>query len=256
MKLNPAQMRQLFHDGYTIVPGAVPRLLVDRARKAIHRHIGKHGIDPDRLTEFRSLSYCRELQDQPELLDLFNRSPVFSLVESALGEGLLQEATLGQIAMRFPTTDDPEARPHGHLDGVGTGDNGTPVGQFVRGFTALAVVLLSDLPNPTSGNFTVWPGSHRVAEAYFKHATPDVLKQGQPKLDLPHPPVQVTGRPGDLAIAHHQIIHGPAPNASPDIRYAAIFRARHVDADAIGVDAMTDIWREWPALRHAVADDA
>lgn len=253
MFLNPAQMRQLYHDGYTVVPGAVPSCMVDAARRAIHRHIGKHGIDPERLTEFRSLSYCRELQGEPVITDLFNKTPVFDAIESALGEGMLQPAGAGQIALRFPNTADPDAEPHGHLDGVGNGNNGTPVGQFVRGFTALAVVLLSDLPRPTSGNFTVWPGSHILGERYFKEATPEVLKQGQPKLDLDRDPVQITGRAGDLVIAHHQIIHGAAPNASPDVRYAAIFRAKHVNVDAVGTDAMTDIWREWPALREAIS---
>lgn len=254
MPLNPAQMRQLYHDGYTIAPGAVPRHMVEAARRAINRHIGNEGIPPERLTEFRALSYCRELQGEPVITDLFNQTPAFELLESAMGEGLLQRTGGGQIALRFPNTNDPEKPPNGHLDGVGTGDNGTPVGEFIRTFSALAVVLLSDLPRPTSGNFVVWPGSHFTLETYFKQATPDILKQGQPRVDLPNPPVQITGSAGDVVFAHHQLIHAAAPNASPDIRYAAIFRAKHVEVNAITTDAMTDIWREWPALREAVAD--
>ena len=38
----------------------------------------------------------------------------------------------------------------------------------------------------------------------------------------------------------------------PNIRYAAIFRGRHKDAEANGTEAMTDIWREWPGIREAV----
>lgn len=73
---------------------------------------------------------------------------------------------------------------------------------------------------------------------------------------MPDGPVQITGKPGDVCLAHHQMIHTAAINASPDIRYAVIFRARHINIAENGKDVMTDIWREWDGIREAVVEDA
>jgi len=251
--LNPQQKRELVQDGYTVIRGAVPGVMIEAARKAVNRHLGDEGIPPDQLDKFRAQSYCPGLGKQPVMTDLFNKTPLFPLVEAAFGPGHLLPIGGTQIALRFPNTDDPAAPPRGHLDGIGTDTNGIPKGEFRRGFTALVTVLLADLPGITSGNFTVWPGSHIVAERFFQQAAPDELRQGMPELDLTRDPVQITGHAGDAVISHHQLVHGAAPNASPNIRYAAIFRARHQDIESNGIEVMTDIWREWPGLADEVA---
>jgi hypothetical protein len=43
------------------------------------------------------------------------------------------------------------------------------------------------------------------------------------------------------------------PNISPDVRYAAIARLRHVECSENGYKAYTDIWREFSAIRQAMA---
>ena len=63
----------------------------------------------------------------------------------------------------------------------------------------------------------------------------------------------VTGNAGDLIIAHHQMIHTGGPNASPNIRYAAIARLRHIDCEKNGNEGFQDIWREFPCVREAIA---
>jgi hypothetical protein len=188
-------------------------------------------------------------------MDLFNASPVVSLAESLMGEGNLQKPIRGaQVAPRFPTViGDVPPEPRGHLDGMGTGTNGMPKGVYRRGFTAFAVIYLADVPEPYSGNFTVWPGSHRFFENYFNREGLEVLSNGTPRLDLPEGPDMITGNAGDFIIAHHQMIHTGGPNASPNIRYAAIARLRHIDCDKNGNDGFLDIWREFPCVREAVA---
>ncbi len=62
----------------------------------------------------------------------------------------------------------------------------------IGNFTALVGVFLSDLPEPFAGNFTVWPGSHRLYETYFREQGPQALLKGMPKVDLPEPE-QFTG---------------------------------------------------------------
>ena len=253
MELTPQEKRAFRQDGYLKLAGAVPRIMVDRALRAINHSLGAEGMNKDELPTLRARSYCGEIQRDPAITDLFNRSTIFPLAESLLGSGNVLPAGAGQIALRFPAAPatDP-GPPRGHLDGIGSGLNGQAKGQYRRGFTGLAVVLLSKLEADYSGNFTVWPGSHLFFEDYFKEHGHQVLENGMPKVDLPNGPLQLQGEPGDVILAHHQIVHTAAPNASAHVRYAAIFRLSHKDCKEIGHDAYTDIWREWPGIR---ADD-
>jgi hypothetical protein len=252
MQLNRQQKEQLYEDGYLVIPGVVPRLMVEEARRAINHHLGSEGMPPDDLPKMGATTYCPGLGSQEVITDLFNRSPLFALCESAVGEGNLLTAGSGQIALRFPRPTSDRAEPRGHIDGRGTGINGIPKGEFRRGFTMLAVILLSDLPEAYSGNFTVWPGTHRLFETMFRERGPAALADGIDTIAVPAAPVQITGAAGDAVISHHQIVHSAAPNCSPNIRYAAIFRGRHKDVERNGTEAMTDIWREWPGLREVV----
>lgn len=255
MQLTRQQKLEFHRDGYLQIPGAVSRLMVDQALRAINHSLGEEGMNKEDLPTLRSRSYCSEVQKDPAIVDIFNRSPIFPLAESLLGPGNVCETNAGQIALRFPVaqTVEPEP-PRGHLDGIGSGLNGQAKGQYRRGFTGLAVVLLSRLTGDYGGNFTVWPGSHTFFENYFKEHGHRVLGEGMPQVDLPNGPRQLTGEPGDAILAHHQIVHTAAPNASCHIRYAAIFRLRHKACEEIGHDAYTDIWREWPGIRDALAE--
>src|SRR5690606_33116584 len=121
----------------------------------------------------------------------------------------------------LPVGEDPP-EPPGHLAGIGNGLNGMAQGEYRRGFTAFAVVYLADVLEPNSGNFTVWPKSHRTFQAYFQREGHAVLANGMPRIDLPEGPLMVTAKAGDLIIAHHQLFHTGGPNASPNVRYAVI----------------------------------
>ncbi|MEX0885978.1 MAG: phytanoyl-CoA dioxygenase family protein [Phycisphaeraceae bacterium] len=256
MDLTYDQKKAMHDDGYLVLPGAVPELLIRRARKAIHHDLGSEGMHPDQLRTFSAQSYCPALRSDPALTDLATRSAVWLAGEALLGEGNLQPVKGAQIALRFPSYPDKPKPPRGHLDGIGTGTNGMAVGEFSRGFTMLAVCLLNDLPEPYMGNFTVWPGSHQFFEQYFRERDPSVLAQGMPQAELPRDAVQITGKAGDVVLAHHHLVHGAAPNYGCEIRYAAIFRLQHVDVVQVGVEAMRDIWREWSPIRAFIDEHA
>ena len=255
MQLTPEQIREFYDRGYVKIPGAISKAMVDTARQAVNHSIGTLGPNGEDMSKHRAAQFCRDLNGSPVIMDLFNASPVVSLAESLMGEGNLQKPIRGaQVAPRFPTViGDVPPEPRGHLDGMGTGTNGMPKGVYRRGFTCFAVIYLADVPEPYSGNFTVWPGSHRFFENYFKREGLEVLSNGTPRLDLPEGPDMITGNAGDFIIAHHQMIHTGGPNASPNIRYAAIARLRHIDCDKNGNDGFLDIWREFPCVREAVA---
>ncbi len=251
--LSDKQKQAFVHEGYLHIPHAVPQPLVDQALRAVNYSIGnagKTGENPDR---HRSAFFCAELLKADVILDLYRNAEVMALTESLLGSGNVQEVQSAKPYPRFPDAPGTEApRLGGHIDGVGNGTNGQPRGQYRRSFTMFAVIYLDDVPEAESGNFTVWPGSHLTFAEHFRQHGHRVLAEGTPRLDLPHPPVMLTGQAGDLILAHHQIYHAGGYNLSPRVRHATIARLKHKDCDAIGPDAYVNIWREWPGLQDFV----
>ena len=244
--LTSDQKRHLRERGYVRVPGAVETPLVERALRAINSDLGR-GIDPAKLAIFNSQTFCPAITGTPAITDLFERSSARPIAESAIGP--VHPVGGGQCALRWPRgLEVTEAKPGGaHIDGTYAPNNGVPAGE-IRNFTALACILLSDLPRADAGNFTVWPGSHLVHERYFREHGADALLQS-PKLDLGEP-TQVTGRAGDLVIAHYLLGHSVAANLSPHIRYAVFFRLNstaHTPENRLG--AVTDAWRDWAGMR-------
>lgn len=249
MELTNEQKRAIYENGYVHLPGIVPRELMRDALRAINSSLGNEGIDPSQLQKFRAQSYCPELQRTRHITNLLYESPLWELAGSAIGPGRVSPVGGGQIALRFPTMEPPR-EPDPHIDGMYTPTNGVPKGTIAN-FTALVGVFLSDVPDEYSGNFTVWPGTHRVYEQYFREKGPQALLEGMPEVGLPEPR-QVTASAGDAVIAHYQLGHGIAGNASPNIRYAIFFRLSHVNHDSVHWECMTDIWLEWEGMREVV----
>lgn len=250
MQLTHAQKQQLYTDGYVKIPGVVPRVMVDAAVRAINSSVGE-GIDPTQVITYRSRSFCPELQQAPVITDLINKTPTLAFAESAIGVGKIKPVEAGQIALRFPTLQDPPAPPRPHLDGMYTPTNGVPAGT-IRNFTMLLGVALSDVTTTFAGNLTVWPGTHTIYERYFREHGPQALLNGMPPVDLPKP-IQVLAQAGDIILAHYELAHGVATNVSPHVRYAIYFRLYHVDHDVHGHETMADIWREWEGMREVTA---
>lgn len=253
MNLTDEQRQSLYEDGYLHLPSIVPRDLVNDALRAINSSLGNEGIPPDQLTKFRAQSYCPEITGTPHITNLLNESPLWSVAELLIGEGKIKPVKGGQIALRFPTMDPPRD-PGAHIDGMYTPTNGVEKGTIAN-FTALIGVFLSDVPSSYAGNFTVWPGSHRAYERYFQERGPESLLEGMPEVEL-NEPVQVTAKAGDAVLAHYQLGHGIAGNASPNIRYGIFFRLHHVDHDTVHWECMTDIWREWAGMQDLAGETA
>ena len=250
MELTHRQKQRLFEQGYIPVPGVVPRIRVEAALRAINHSVGE-GMDPVQMPKFRSQTFCPELTATPVITDLLLKTPAWELAEGLLGAGQIRPVTGGQVALRFPRLQDPPRRPGPHLDGLHSPNNGVPEGTLAS-FTLLLGVLLSDLPEPDAGNFTVWPGTPHLYEQHFReHGTETLLRGmggGMPDVPLP-PPVQITGQAGDIVLCHYQLAHGVAPNVSPHVRYAVFFRLSHIDHAAHKVEALTNIWLAWPGMR-------
>jgi Phytanoyl-CoA dioxygenase (PhyH) len=250
MRITVPQRKFFIENGYIHLPGVVPPIMVREARRAINHSLGEKGMAKDQLHILRQQTYCPELRRQPVLLDLVNKTPALAIAESLLAPGTLAPAGGCQVALRFPSLTPGELYPH--IDGTYAPNNGVPAG-CIDHFTMLAGVLLSDMTEPKCGNFTVWPGTHRLFEAYFRQHTPQSLLNGMPEVDLPEP-VAIQGRAGDVVLTHYQLAHCGGPHIGPDIRYALFFRFARTDHARFGWDVMTDIWAEWDGLRDLVGE--
>ena len=250
MELTYHQKQAIYNQGFVQIPGVVPQVMIEQAMKAINHSIGE-GMNKDDMVTLRSRSYCPELQQDSVITDLFNQTPARSLAESAIGSGLINPITDGQIAIRYPLFQDPPNPPHPHLDGMHSSHNGVPEGKILN-FTSLVAVCLSDVKAPFSGNFTAWPATHHLYEQYFKEHGPQSLLQGMPPVQLPEPQ-QIIAKAGDIVLCHYQIAHSAAVNVSPFPRHAIFFRLTHVDHEAQREEAMKDIWLEWEGMAEIVA---
>jgi hypothetical protein len=249
MELTYAQKQEIFEKGFVKIPGVVPQVMVNAALRAINHSVGE-GMNVDDMVTFRARSYCPELQKTPVITDLLNKTPAWELAESAIGAGNIKPVGGGQIALRFPSLQDPPRKPGCHLDGMHSPHNGVPKGT-IQNFTMLVGVYLSDVPAPYCGNFTAWPGTHHIYEKYFREQGPESLLEGMPNVELPAPE-QITGKAGDVILTHYQIAHGAAPNVSPHVRYAIFFRLRHINHDAVRMEVMTNLWLEWDGMQSIV----
>jgi hypothetical protein len=247
VRLTYEQKQSMLENGYIKVPGVIPKIVVDHALRHINQSVGE-GMNVSDMPIFRAQSFCPELQGKAPISDLYNKTPVKDLVDSLIGDGMARPVSRGQIALRFPTLQDPPAKLGCHLDGMYSPTNGVPKGT-ISNFTLLVGILLSPVRDVNAGNFTVWPGTHHIYEQYFREHGPESLLNGMPSVDLPKP-VQTTGEPGDVFLVHYQLAHGVAPNVSPYPRYAVFFRVSHLDRERDWKAPMIDIWLHWPGIRE------
>jgi hypothetical protein len=245
LSLRPEQRRSLRDDGYLLLPGLIPRDLVEAALRAINHSLGSEGMPREALPGFRARTFTPELATSAAILDLYHRSPLREVAEAVIGRGRVAPPPEGQIALRFPGAA-PGSPAVPHIDGISVPGNGVAPGTLWH-FTALGGVFLSDVTEPDRGNFTVWPGSHLIMSDHLRREGPQSVVDRYPDLALPAP-TQICARAGDALLAHYQLAHGISPNLGPHIRYAAFFRLFHVDHAALGTRPLGEPWLEWEGL--------
>jgi hypothetical protein len=250
MIMTAARKKSLARDGFLVLPELVPRPLIDAALRDINHRLGT-GEHPGKDSYADSRDYLSEYVTSPPVMDLLRRSPLAGLSEQLLGAGRVEPVSQAQVALRFPSPSDesPAARSV-HVDGLYDDDSDIPV---VR-YSFCAGVFLSDVTGPNQGNFTAYPGTHRMIAQRFRRDGLGALKGGVERILRLPKPRQLEGRAGDVVLFHFQTAHDKARNDSPEIRYMAYFRFYHVDAwrdksREYMAKALANPWLEWPAMR-------
>lgn len=215
--LDRRQKRGFVEDGYVVVPGVVPAGLVDDARREVELFMGREA--PPAGPHF--YSYHPGEATPGALRALFSGSPARAAAESLIAPGRFEPPEHVQIALNLPPFDHIPGGPH--VDGLAPPEPDGRPGTF----TLLAGVFLTDQKEENSGNLWVWPGTHLSAALYLRERGADALIQSSPYPPVPLPkPRQVTGRAGDLLLAHYLLGHNIGGNTSGAVRQAVYFRLR------------------------------
>jgi hypothetical protein len=239
--LDRSQIAEFAERGFLVLPQVVPPDEVAAAAAAIDDLIER---DPPGPGVRGPHNYFPAAGQAPGLAALLTASPAFGLAEALTGPGTLEPPGQVQVALNIPPF--PHRPGMHHLDGARAGPDGRP-----GTFTMLAGVLMSDQRDPDAGNLWVWPGTHLAHGEYFRAHGPDAFLAagGYPPITLPEPE-QITGRAGDLLLAHYLLGHNIGGNTSPAIRRAVYFRIKRSGHDARWREFLSDPWLDFDTVRE------
>ena len=259
-----SERRAFARNGFLVRDDLLPTEVVDEARAAVVDAMDADAANPESLVG-AGYEVALEGVDQSPLTAVAER--LFPAAEALVGEGVLEAPGPGmQVALEFPDGDaaDPvhgAKTVEGHLDGYAAFDENPEVTTFQLG----AAVYFDDVP-PRGGGFTVWPGSHRAAAAYFAdHALESV--GGKPNnSQLPATgdepgewdydrrfhdqwdPYEIAGSAGTVVLWHGLLTHTAGINTGERVRMAGIERFFREDVDEVRRDAAANLFEYWPAM--------
>lgn len=222
LPLSVDDLLRFARDGYIVVPDVVPEALlaaadveIDGLIESVPPHDGNRGPGPNLW--FPSVARL------PRCDDVLRLSPALAIADELVAPHHLDHRFDHiQIATTIPPYDHIPGGPH--IDGHRPGPNPP------ESFTMLAGVFLTDQTAHQSGNLWVWPGSHLAHSKLFHERGSTVLLQSSghstllnPPLRL-GPPTEVTGRRGDLLLAHFLLGHNKGGNLAAHVRRTIYYR--------------------------------
>lgn len=261
-ELTQQQKRDLYDDGFAALPGVVPDELVHRAVRAINHSLGTQGLHPDALTYLRFRTYCPELSSSPAILDLLYQSPLWNIVQTAIGEGQVSKPTWAQIALRLPRADDPIP-----ADEDVSPERLAPMTPHIDG-----AKRMPDVPLPQPRQLTPRAGDallahymlgHGIAEntspdirytVYFRFTRLDRDEAAGPTPEADS--TKVSGFTALLGVQLSDLTHENGGNLTvwPGSHhlYESYFRDNIAEtvADYLHPELMADIWQEWDGMRR------
>ena len=258
--LDTDQRQRFAEQGYLCLPEAIDPELIAGAREQLWEAIPESRDEPEALVGVGSRS-----PDVPSDAPFTAiNDQLYDYGSSLVGDRLVApDGPDMQLAFRYPRDLRVSAYHDrrsgvGHLDGYGPGFKQD--GEYT-GF-AVAGVVYFDQVAARGGGFTVWPGSHWLAAAYFRdHALnapgyggnlPAIDDSGgwdrTASLGNQLRSRELSGPPGTLILWHNKLIHGAGVNQSDRIRMAGIKRFRRDDHEAIKADAAAAPFAYWDEI--------
>jgi hypothetical protein len=134
-EFNLQQKRQLFEQGWVVIPQVVPAEMVRAARYTIDSTIESY-LDSIQVR-------AHELKTDERLTNMLMKTDAFSLIESALGKGKVIPSTNVQCALRFPDNESSERKVGCHIDSFHPSVDGNP--GSIKPFIAIAGFFLNDI---------------------------------------------------------------------------------------------------------------
>jgi hypothetical protein len=227
--ISPDQMRSFAERGYVVLPEIVPQPLIEAARERVDDLIRQNPPAPER----RGFHFYWEsgLPEADPLVATLQASDAVRLATSLVAPLELTKPDQLQVSLNIPIW---KHRPGGpHIDGLTPPEPSGRPGTF----TMLAGIFLTDQSSNDMGNLWVWPGSHHVAGAYLREHGPEaILGIAHPTYPMA-PPVQITGRAGDLFLGHYLLGHNMGGNTSTQTRQVIYFR--------IHAEGHRERWRDY-----------
>ena len=245
--LSEAQIDEFAERGFVLVPQVVPEAVLARAARRIDEIVA---ADPPSAGKRGSHFYFLRTGDEPALLAPLTDGPAFGLAEQLAGAGTLKVPWQVQVALNIPPYSHRPGRPH--IDAA----DPEPTGGPIRGtFTLLAGILMTDQLTENTGNLWVWPGTHLTHAAYFREHGAHLFC-AYPPIELPEPE-QVTGRAGDLLLAHYLLGHNIGGNdESERTRRALYFRLSAAGHESHRGEFLQDAWLDYEPIRSRPAAPA
>lgn len=250
-------------DGYLVLPSVVGEDLLAAAEEEIESFIAAESSTDVLEVHGRVVEGDQAAPGQHQWFPPVSRLPACDRALRASGvleaaEELTAPASLDHAFdhIQIATTVAPWSHTPGgpHIDGH-TEDPPAP-------FTMLVGILLTDQTERASGNLWVWPGSHLAHAKLFADRGPRALLSTQghatlldPPLPLP-PPIELTGRRGDVLLAHYLLGHNKGGNTSSNTRRTVYYRLATADHRNHWESALCDPWNDFPSLRQLAASDS
>ena len=141
-------------------------------------------------------------------IDLIDKPAIFDLILDLRGPYI--QFSMSQAIIRASTDMFPG---YIHTDG-GEAQKSIRVSETSRPLAVKVMYLLTDVTEPDSGNFTIFPGSHLRPFPERAERIPNPKTPGT---------VPLLGKAGDAYVFPHAIWHGPSPNHSGKARKTILY---------------------------------
>ena len=251
MHLSADDLRRFERDGYIVVPDVVPEALlaaadaeIDGLIESMNPHEGDRGPGPN--------LWFPPVARLPRCDDVLRLSPALGIADELVAPHHLEHRFDHiQVATTVP--------PHRHIPGGPHIDGHAPGQDPPESFTMLAGVFLTDQTAHQTGNLWVWPGSHLAHSRLFHERGSKVLLLTgghstllNPPLTL-GPPTEVTGRRGDLLLAHFLLGHNKGGNLASHVRRTIYYRLAVSGHPARWEQTFLEPWTEYGPVVSATA---